>query len=87
MPTSWSISAEWESLDSGSPEERACFAALSIQAHEMWLTEGLDLLANSVRKAPRLSAYHLSEWIVWTGGVSDGNRDRRSYAIGPPLIG
>src|SRR3984893_5221110 len=65
MPTSWSISAEWESLDSGSPEERACFAALSIQAHEMWLTEGLDLLANSVRKAPRLSAYHLSEWIVW----------------------
>jgi Zn-dependent peptidase ImmA (M78 family) len=65
MPTNWSINLEWETLDSGPPEERACFAATSIQAHSQWLTEGLDLLTNSVRKAPRLSAYHLSEWIAW----------------------
>jgi len=65
MSTSWSINPEWEPLDSGPPEERACFAAISIQAHGVWLTEGLDALANSVRKAPRLSAYHLSEWIAW----------------------
>jgi hypothetical protein len=65
MPVSWSITAEWEPLDSGPPEEKACFAALGIQAHGIWLTEGLDSLANSVRKAPRLSAYHLAEWIAW----------------------
>ena len=65
MPTSWSISLEWEALDSGPPEERACFAAIGIQAHSIWLTEGLDLLTNSVRKAPRLSTYHLAEWIAW----------------------
>jgi hypothetical protein len=65
MPTSWSIDLEWEASDSGLPEERACFAATGIRAHNQWLTEGLDLLANSVRKAPRLSAYHLSEWVAW----------------------
>jgi hypothetical protein len=65
MPTNWLINLEWEALDSGTPEERACFAAIGIVAHNQWLTEGLDLLANSVRKAPRLSAYHLSEWIAW----------------------
>jgi hypothetical protein len=65
MPVAWSINLEWESLDSGTPEERACFAAIGIQAHGVWLTEGRDALANSLRKAPRLSAYHLSEWIAW----------------------
>ncbi len=65
MPASWSIDAEWEALDSGLPEERATFAAIGIQAHGLWLTEGLDSLANSVRKAPRLSAYLLAEWMVW----------------------
>jgi hypothetical protein len=65
MPTSWSINLEWETLDSGPPEERACFAAIGIQARNQWLTEGHDLLTNSVRKAPRLSAYHLSEWVAW----------------------
>ena len=65
MPASWSINAEWETLDSGPPEEKACFAAIGIQAHGLWLTEGLDSLANSVRKAPRLSAYLLSEWMAW----------------------
>jgi Zn-dependent peptidase ImmA (M78 family) len=65
MPTSWSINLEWETLDSGTPEERACFASTSIRAHNQWLTEGLDSLTNSIRKAPRLSAYHLSEWIAW----------------------
>jgi len=65
MPLSWSINLDWETLDSGPPEERACFASIGIQAHDVWLTEGLDTLANSVRKAPRLSAYHLSEWMAW----------------------
>jgi hypothetical protein len=65
MPASWSIKAEWEPLDSGPPEERACFAALGIQAHGFWLTEGSDVLANRLRHAPLLSAYHLAEWMAW----------------------
>jgi hypothetical protein len=65
MPANWSIDAEWEPLDSGPPEERACFASIGIQAHGIWLTEGSDALANSVRKAPRLSAYDLAEWLAW----------------------
>jgi hypothetical protein len=65
MPASWSISADWEQLDSGTPEERACFAAIGIRVHNQWLTEGLDSFANSVRKTPRLSGYLLSEWLAW----------------------
>lgn len=65
MPASWSIAAEWEPLDSGSPEERACFAALGIKAHNNWLTEGNDIVANRLRQAPLLSGYHLAEWLAW----------------------
>jgi hypothetical protein len=65
MSASWTISAEWESFDSGSPEERACFAATGIEVNGVWLTEGRDALANRLRKAPLLSAYHLAEWIAW----------------------
>ncbi|WP_295399367.1 hypothetical protein [uncultured Thiocystis sp.] len=65
MPNNWGITAEWEYLASGSPEERACFAALSLFAHGHCLTEGQDALANRLRKAPYLSAYHLAEWLAW----------------------
>ena len=65
MPSSWTISADWESLDAGSPEERACFAAVGIEAHGVWLTEGRDAVANRLRQAPLLSAYHLAEWVAW----------------------
>jgi hypothetical protein len=65
MSASWAVSAEWEPLDSGPPEERACFAALGIEARGVWLTEGRDALANRLRKAPLLSAYQLAEWVAW----------------------
>jgi hypothetical protein len=65
MSANWTITAEWEPLDSGSPEEKACFGAIGIQAHGVWLTEGRDGLANRLRKAPLLSAYRLAEWIAW----------------------
>nr|HAQ92925.1 hypothetical protein [Afipia sp.] len=65
MPASWTIAADWESLDVGSPEERACFAALGIKAQGIWLTEGNDVLANRLRQSPLLSAYHLAEWLAW----------------------
>lgn len=65
MSANWSIDVEWEPLDSGPPEERACFAAIAIQARGVCLTEGRDALANRLRKAPLLSAYHLAEWMAW----------------------
>lgn len=64
-PDSWEIAAGWEVLDAGSDEERACFATLGIRAHDTWLTEGHDAIANRLRQAPYLSAYHLAEWLAW----------------------
>lgn len=49
----------------GAPEECACFSALAIYADDHCMTEGQDRLANRLRKAPYLSAYHLAEWLAW----------------------
>ncbi len=65
MPKHWSIKADWALLESGSPEERAGFAALNITAYGTCLTAGHDRLLQSVREAPFLSAYHLAEWLAW----------------------
>lgn len=65
MPGNWSIKAEWESLETGAVEERACFAAVGIYAHGYCLTEGVDALVNRLREAPLLSAYDLAEWLAW----------------------
>ncbi len=65
MQRAWEIVASWEPLNGGGDEERSCFAALGIQAHGHWLTEGRDALANRLRQAPLLSAYHLAEWLAW----------------------
>ena len=66
MPApAWSITADWEPLDSGSPEERACFAAIGIYVRNHCLSEGNDILANRLRQAPLLSGYHLAEWLAW----------------------
>lgn len=65
MPVSWAIEVDWEPLDAGPAEERACFAALGVRVRERWLTEGHDTLANRLRQKPLLSAYHLSEWAAW----------------------
>lgn len=65
MQRAWEIVANWEPLNEGSDEERSCFAALGIQVYGRWLTEGHDALANRLRQAPLLSAYHLAEWLAW----------------------
>ena len=65
MPGELKITADWEQLEEGSPEERACFAALGIQYGNIWLTEAQDSFVNRVRAAPMLSAYHLAEWMAW----------------------
>lgn len=60
-----SITADWEPLAEGEPEERACFASLGIRYGNRWLTEGQDAYVKRVRTAPLLSAYHLAEWLAW----------------------
>lgn len=65
MPRTWEIVAEWEPLAGGGAEENCCFAALGIKVYGQWLTEGRDALANRLRQAPLLSAYHLAEWLAW----------------------
>ena len=59
------IDATWEGLESGAPEERACFAAIGISCHGLWLTEAEDAFAKSVRQKVHLSAYSLAEWLAW----------------------
>ncbi|MDR1463356.1 MAG: hypothetical protein LBI68_09530 [Azoarcus sp.] len=65
MPKPWSITANWELLETGSPEERASFAMLGIYVYGSCLTEGHDRLSQSIRQAPYLSAYHFAEWLAW----------------------
>lgn len=65
MSERWSITADWAELETGSPEERAGFAALGIHAYDTCLTAGHDRLLQSIRPAPYLSAYHLAEWLAW----------------------
>ncbi len=65
MQPTLTISADWETLQKGAPEERACFAAIGILGNGHWLTEGRDGLVNRIRTAPLLSAYHLAEWLCW----------------------
>jgi hypothetical protein len=59
------ILAEWETLERGSPEERACFAALGIQYGDIWLTRADDIFVNRLRDKVHLSAYRLAEWLAW----------------------
>jgi hypothetical protein len=48
------ITAEWERLDEGLPEERACFAAIGIYRGDVCLTEGHDGYVKRFRTAPLL---------------------------------
>jgi Zn-dependent peptidase ImmA (M78 family) len=59
------IKADWETLNEGAPEERACFAAISINWGETCLTECHDPFVNRIRSSPLLSGYHLAEWLAW----------------------
>src|SRR5277367_2066947 len=65
MPMMWTISAKWEALASGPPEERACFGELSIKAHDISFTEGNDAIAKRLREGPLVSVYHFAEWVAW----------------------
>lgn len=59
------ITAAWENLSEGEPEERACFASIGIRFDKTWLTEAHDSYVNRIRTAPLLSSYHLAQWLAW----------------------
>lgn len=65
MPNKIDISLSPAALDSGSPEERAGFGVLTIETGEHTLTEGIDQHEGVPREGPRVSGYHLAEWLVW----------------------
>lgn len=60
-----SIEAKWEALGRGSPEERACFAAIGIRYGDVWLTRAEDTFVQRLRDKVHLSAYRLAEWLAW----------------------
>ncbi|MGI5864519.1 MAG: hypothetical protein ACOX6T_21055 [Myxococcales bacterium] len=62
---SLAIDAQWERLNSGSPEERATFAAIGIFVDGLSLTEAEDYFVKRVRRSVHLSAYRLAEWLAW----------------------
>ena len=65
MSRALKFDAEWEILQSGSPEERACFAQIGIQYGDRWLTEVDDRLVKRTRTAPALSGYLLAQWLAF----------------------
>jgi hypothetical protein len=65
VPGELTITADWERLEEGLPEERACFAAVEIRCGDLCLTEGHDSYVKRLRQGPLLSAYDLAEWLAW----------------------
>lgn len=59
------IEADWENLESGPPEEQACFASIGIRLDDLWLTKSADDFVGRIRDKPYLSAYKLAEWLAW----------------------
>ena len=59
------LTADWEALSEGSPEEIASFAQVRIAMNGVLLSEGHDPFIGRVREASLLSAYPLAEWLAW----------------------
>ncbi len=55
-----------ETLEEGSPEEKASFGMVTIAANGHVLTEGIALLEhNELFSGPHVSGYHMTEWLLW----------------------
>ncbi|MBF0180182.1 MAG: hypothetical protein HQM03_09170 [Magnetococcales bacterium] len=65
MTRGFGIELHWERLETGLPEERACFAMIGIRQDAVCLTEAEDDLVGRVRREIPLSAYRLAEWCAW----------------------
>lgn len=65
LVTDLRMALDWERLDVGSSEERACFGMLVVQLGGTLLTEGHDGFIDCFRRGPLVSGYHLAEWLAW----------------------
>ncbi len=59
------VSLSSESLDFGSPEERATFGLFAMTANGRLLTAGEDVGNKELRHGPYVSGYPIAEWLVW----------------------
>jgi hypothetical protein len=64
MMNGFHIGFEWLQRDGGFPEEKAAFAELFFSAQKHNLLEAEDLLAKTVRRSIRVSAYHVACWLA-----------------------
>ena len=51
--------------DRGTIEEEATFGVLEVLANGQCLTAGLALESNALLPGPRVSGYHIAEWLAW----------------------
>lgn len=65
MTEELNISIDWERLEEGPAEERACFGQFTLRQGNLLLTEGLDGFIDRSRSGPLVSGYHLAEWLAW----------------------
>ena len=65
MSNQLQLTIEWERLEEGPDEERACFGQLHIRLGAIVLSEGLDGFVDCTRPGPRVSGYPLAEWLAW----------------------
>ena len=65
MSEGLTIALTAERLDEGTPEEKACFGLLRVQAQGNDLISGFDHYTNGYRPGPLVSGYALGEWLAW----------------------
>ena len=58
------FSLEFETLDTGSDEERSTFGTFAVEVNGQCLTEGVGP-DGDLRTGPRVSGYHAAEWLLW----------------------
>ena len=76
------LTMDWERLDEGPDEERACFGQLQIRLGAVVLSEGQDGFVERTRPGPLVSGYPLAEWLAWNWWrlICEPRRDAPDYA-------
>lgn len=65
MSNDFSMSLAFLPLAEGTPAERACFGQLAIALGSLRLSEGQCAFTDAFEPGPRVSGYHLAEWLAW----------------------
>jgi hypothetical protein len=76
------LTMDWERLDQGPDEERACYGQLQIRLGNILLSEGQDGFVERTRPGPLVSGYPLAEWLAWNWWrlTCEPRRDAPDYA-------